>query len=169
MEFSLNAITHGGAEWIGLKSTGNSITLYYPGDEFNQTEIKASEKGGTKALNRLREIFNSSLSLKYCHTKSKNRPISSIKISDILIIGRTDQCAITLKSEAPQEYLNKIKGCDYIHVYPEVRLVMSDRDRGGSLELLDAIPKDKKIVIHGLRNHAIKHFQGRWENILIVD
>lgn len=153
-EVALNAMQHGGATMLHIRSRGYRIDLVHDGANFNPTAlIGRAGDGGTAALEYLVELFGNDLTLRHKY----NGDVVTLQVIDVSVAGPEHPCAVNLSPSWVHDNRGTIDSCTVIHLFPQKPMRFSD---GKHLAIsVSGAPQDKVYVLHDTNPKVIEHLR----------
>lgn len=158
-ELILNALDHGRATWVNLRSRGVRVDLVHDGSDFNPSDLlNVPGRGGAEALRGLVAVFGNNLSMNYRH----NGSLATTQLIDAGAAGPGSPCAVEIQRRGVTNF-QSLRGCSTVHVFPPRALSYSD---GEVVEpaIVNA-PADAIIVIHGTSPKVVEYFRRTYPRV----
>jgi hypothetical protein len=145
-ELVLNAMRHGTATDVTLRSGPGSIRLIYDGPAFGLNDLlQADHRGGGDAVRALRQAAGGLLELNYRHQNGSNEWF----IVDLLRSGAVeDPCGVQLAPKGAADCFSSVADCDEIHVYADD--LWSFSDAHGLAASIPEHLRERQFLVYGI-------------------
>lgn len=153
-ETSLNAMEHGSATFLNLRSRGYRIDLVHDGSDFNPTTLVAAQgNGGSESMKYLTDLFGNDLSLSYKY----NGKIATFQMIDVSVAGPQHPCAVPLEQNWADTYKSTVESCNVVHLFPVRRLSFSDGTEVGIAP--ESAHLNTSYVLHDTNPRVVEYFR----------
>jgi hypothetical protein len=150
-EIAINAVAHGKAASLSIRTAEGLVRLEDDGAAFGLTELRPGGRGGHIAMKQLEHRAAGSLSLRYQRDGARNH--WSI-VDELLRLGASTPCALavggrreTMFSDTRRDLL-LLDNCDEVHLYPPALWSVSDWFMLD--ERISEVLGGRPLIIHGI-------------------
>jgi hypothetical protein len=145
-ELALNAITHGHAMEVMLRSEPGFVGMAYDGPQFGLNDLlNSNQRGGGDAIRTLRDATAGALDLSYRYRDNNNEWFI---LDHLQASAADDPCGVQLRPKGTGNSFSAVAGCDEIHIYADGLWSFSDVH-----SLAASIPehlRERQFIVYGI-------------------
>jgi hypothetical protein len=149
-ELALNAMTHGHAMEVTLRSEPGYVGMAYDGTQFGLNDLlKSNQRGGGDAIRALKAATAGALDVGYRYRDNNNEWFI---VDHRQASAADDPCGLQLRPKGTGDSFSAVAGCDEIHIYADDLWSFSDVH-----SLAASIPehlRERQFVVYGITSNS---------------